>query len=470
MQHASGNTADLDTGNYHHLAWAIGHLGPAEGFASSVLTRHHLGEHASPVMLLVAVPYLLWPSAHLLMLLQATAVWAAMALVLWQASRELRDAGVSPAAARGMAVVVLLVMLLAYPPLTATWATQFQPIELATPLIAGALLLVHHGRTRWLWLVVPLLLSTRESAALAVAGVGVYAGIGHGRWRLAAALVAVAGAWAVFVMGVSMPYFRGGQEWGHTSYWGPAAAWGEKGPYLGVLLLGLGVFPLLGRRAIAATLGVVPGLVLNVLVDRPPQYGFAAHYDANTAPFLMVAAAHGMGFVASRAEAMRRGQWASWATFAASIGLAMAAWGVAGTKTVAQRLDEWWPTPVARATIAEAVELAEKYGDAPGLTAHHRLGPHVAARPRYLVELAGRERDPWAWWVSTRVGPGHVFLVPRQDVTFVKSGLASQLRASGAAELVERGDFVEVWRWPDDAPPPGTPGARQWAKSRYGGG
>ena len=51
LQHMSGNTADLDTGNYHHLAWAILH---GDAFASSILGRHHLGEHCSPVMALVS--------------------------------------------------------------------------------------------------------------------------------------------------------------------------------------------------------------------------------------------------------------------------------------------------------------------------------------------------------------------------------------------------------------------------------
>ena len=469
MQHASGNTADLDTGNYHHLAWAIGHLGPIEGFGSSVLGRHHLGEHFSPVMVLMALPYLVWPSAYLLMLLQATAVWAAMALALWQASRELREAGVKPAAARAAGVAVLLVMLLVYPPLTATWATQFQPVELAAPLVVLAILLVHHGRTGWLWLVVPLLLSTRESAVLAVAGIGIYAAVAHGRWWLAGGLGLAAAAWGDLAMGVVMPHFRAGTDWGHTTYYGPLAAWDEKGPYLAVMLLGLGLFPLLGRKALAATLGAVPGLLLNVSVDRWTQYGFAGHYDAHTAPFLMLAAAHGIGSVARRAEAMgpAAGPRLSVPIFAVSVALAMTGWGVTGIKTAFQRYDDWWPETSRLATLAEARMMADRYRDAPGLTAHHRIGPHVAARPGYVAERAGRTGKKWAWFVGTRIGPGHVFLIPREDNPFVKSGLPGQVRRSGSATLLERGEYVEVWQWPTDAPPPGTQKARAYAAWRY---
>ena len=469
LQHAAAETSDLDTGNYHHLAWAIANGQPDLGFASSVLARHHLGEHCSPIMALVALPYFVWPSAYVLMVLQATAVVAGIAMTLWLALRELRTASVEPAAARATAVAFLLAMLLMYPPLSATYAAQFQPVELALPMVVASLLAIHLGRTRWLWLLIPLLLATRESTPLAVLGLAVYASAGHGRWRLALVLVGVAAAWAGIANGLIMPHFRAGETWGHTSYFGPLAAWDEKGVYLPVVLLGLGVFPLMGRAALAATLGAVPTLLLNVSVDRWTQYGFVGHYDAHTAPFLMIAAAHGIGSVAGWAERARQplGQRVSFAMFALGLALAGAAWGVVGTKTIVQRIDDWRPEPGVRETLAEAVVLAERYRDAPAMTAHHRIGPHVAGRPHYLAERAGRSEKKWIWFASTRVVPGHVFLIPREDNPFIKSGLPDQVRRSAAAEFVERGDYVEVWRWPENAPEPGTDEARRYAAWRH---
>ncbi len=461
FQHASANTADLDTGNYHHLAWGIGALGPADGFASSVLTRHHLGEHCSPVMMLVALPYLVWPSAYVLMLLQATAVWVTIVVTLSLARDGLRDAGVEPVAARVAGLTVLLVMLLVWPPLTATLATQFQPIELGAPLIAASLWLIHRGRVGWLWLTVPLLLSTRESATLAVVGLGLFAGIGHGRWRLAGVLVVAGVGWAIIAMKVLMPYFRAGAEWGHTSYIDPLAAWDEKGQYLAVLLLGLGLFPWIGRIAVAAAVGALPGILLNISVDRAPQYGFAGHYDAKTVPFLMIAAAVGIGTFAKWCDAkgQPKGERFSQGIYAASLTLSLVLFGIAGTKTVWQRLDDWWPSADRRATIAEAKAMAERYRDAPGMTAHHRIGPHVAHRPNYIAERAGRTKEKWVWFISTRIGPGHVFLIPREDNVFVKSGFPGQVRRSGSSVLLERGDYVEMWQWPLDAPPPNNDAA-----------
>jgi uncharacterized membrane protein len=70
FQLASARAGDLDTGNYSNYAWAIFH---GEGFAGSLLGRHQLSEHFSPVMVLVGLIYLAWPSAYVLMILQATA-------------------------------------------------------------------------------------------------------------------------------------------------------------------------------------------------------------------------------------------------------------------------------------------------------------------------------------------------------------------------------------------------------------
>ena len=272
FQHAAAHTGDLDTGNYSNLAWAIVH---GEGFQGSVLGRHHLGEHCSPIMALVAPLYLLWTSAYVLMILQAAAVWVAMLLVLRFADARLRAAGFGDAddnrdaeRVRFWACAALLVLMFTYPPLIATWATQFQPIELGMPLVVAAILLMHARRDGWLAVVTVLLLATRESAPLAVVGLGVYAALALRRWRLAVVLLIAAGAWAGLAMGVVMPYFRAGANWAHDRYIGPGAMWDLKARYLATMVLALGPLPLLGRSALAATAASVPGVLLNVAVDR----------------------------------------------------------------------------------------------------------------------------------------------------------------------------------------------------------
>ena len=459
LQHMSGNTADLDTGNYHHLAWAILH---GDGFASSILGRHHLGEHCSPVMVLVSLFYLVWPSAYVLMLLQATAAWAGVVLCLWQAGRELLKAELQSEGTRAIATGVVLVLMLLYPALLATWATQFQPITLGLPLVIAAVLLIEYGRTGWLWPVVILLLSTRESAPLAVVGLAIFAGVGKGRWGLAGVLVLVAATWAAVAMGVVMPYFRDG-EWRHKSYIDWAADWDSKSLYLASVLLGFGPLIFLGRRAIAATLGALPGVVLNVSVDRPPQYEFLGHYDGQTAPFLMIGAVFGLGWLASR-------QWKTvWksVSLAASLVVAGVLFGQVGVKGPFQLVGDYWPTRDARRAIAEAEAMAPHYADAPRFTAHHRLGPHLSGRPGYVAERMSRGESRWVSFATTRVVPGHIFFTLKDHDVIARSGMSEQLERSGHAKVIAQGDYIVVWQWPLDAPPLGSDALKRYAADGY---
>src|SRR4051812_11319346 len=161
FQHAAAHTGDMDTGNYSNLAWAIGH---GEGFSGSVTGRHHLGEHFSPIMLLVAPVYLVWANGYVLMILQALGTAATIALVLRFFENLMRGGTCHPernegsptqinseilrcardemgpvnsnaAQLRMLGTALLLILFLFYPPLLATWGSQFQPIELGMPLV-----------------------------------------------------------------------------------------------------------------------------------------------------------------------------------------------------------------------------------------------------------------------------------------------------------------------------------------------
>ena len=116
--------------------------------------------------------------------------------------------------------------------------------------------------------------------------------------------------------------------------------------------------------------------------------------------------------------------------------------------------------------LAEGRATARRYIDAPALTAHHQLGPHIAARPRYFADRSGRGRDEWVAFAATRLRPGHIFIVVRSDALF-PSGLAGHLRASGAARLIETGNQIDVWQWPLDAPAPDTPRLQEYVARHY---
>lgn len=463
FQHAGAHTGDLDTGNYSNLAWAIGH---GEGFRGSVLGRHHLGEHFSPIMALIAPIYFIWQSAYVLMILQAGAVAAAIVLALHFADRRLRAAGIGESAMgpragsiRFAAGATLLVMFLFYPPLLATWATQFQPVELGMPLVIAAILLMHAQRDRWLALVILLLLCTRESAPLGVLGLAIYAGLVLGRWRMSIVLGAVAAAWAGATMGVIMPHFRTTARWAHERHIGPWQMWDLKGRYLAVMVLGLGLLPLLGRRALATVAAAAPGLMLNLAVARETQIAFMGHYDAQTAPFFMVAAVHGVVTAATWGRdrgggmeiARLPGHYAI--TLAASLVVCFVFFGIAEARGPFQMMARWFPTQERREFVSEARRVGKELADAPAIAAWSLIGPHVCHRVNYMALRCGTTQKTWRAWANSRLRPGTVLLVPTENFP-EECGERALVRKH--AVLLYRGRMIEAWRWTGDAPAPGA--------------
>jgi uncharacterized membrane protein len=529
FQHAAAHTGDLDTGNYSHFAWSIAH---GESLVA-LHGRHHLAEHFSPVMFLVAPLYRLAASAYWLMALQALSVAAAVLLTLKFAADRLAErglAGPSPLRPddRLLLCGTLLVLLLLYPPLLATWGTQFQPVELGMPMVVAAIAMLHgrgegreergegvgargeiadaRGAVRiddaaasvpaaaaaargarpsssplapppspLFWLLILLLLTTRESAPLSVLGIAIYAGLLQRRWKLAAALVIVAGVWAGVTIGWVMPHFRGEGRWQHLRWLEPPEGTDAgqfammRVRYALVLFGGLGLLSLTGRAALVASLAAVPGAVLNLVTYRDTQLTFQGHYDAQTAAFTMVAAAHGVAWLA---EKVRRGRTEGeggartggaaflWLGVAAAVAIAATAFGFSRQRTPVQALIDWWPTPERLEYARTARELGAKYASAPYLAAWNNIGPQVCHRPGYRTIRVTKEPFDWEKWASLRLMPGTVMLVPSEAAqpSFARTGIA----ASGHAVLVETAGPIEVWRWPADAPAAGTPEAMEY--------
>ena len=469
FQHAGAHTGDLDTGVYSNLAWALTH---GEGFSGSTLGRHHLGEHFSPVMLLVAPLYLIWSSAYVLMILQAIAITLTVVLVLRFADVELRRAGVveeqsgdAAARARFGACALLIFLFMVYPPVLATLRAQFQPIELGMPMVVAAIMLMHARRDVWLALMVFLLLCTRESAPLSVAGLGIYAALAMRRYRLAVVLLIIAGVWAGVTMGIIMPHFRTSGRWAHLRHvenGGPWKMWDLKLKYLAAVLLGLGPLPFIGRRALAATAAAVPGILLNLAVARDTQITFVGHYDAQTAPFMMIAAVHGLAILV---PLMRTNARPVIAARVASTLLGLGMFFSANMRTAFQLALDYYPTPQERQFVREAHLLAKKYADAPAMSGWAFIGPQICNRPHYMAMRAGGDWPARMEWAADRLQPGTIILVPTDQFGGRAKRELQLLYFGGRATLLDRREFVEAWQWPIDAPPPRTRESREYVFS-----
>jgi hypothetical protein len=65
-------------------------------------------------------------------------------------------------------------------------------------------------------------------------------------------------------------------------------------------------------------------------------------------------------------------------------------------------------------------------------------------------------------WAAERLQPGTIILVPTEQFGGRAKRELQLLYFGGRAKLVDRATYVEAWQWPTDAPPPGTPEAREY--------
>jgi uncharacterized membrane protein len=358
--------SDWDTGIYSNVVW---NLVSGDGFYSDINTANQLGEHFSPIVLAFVPLFLIAPSPLWLLAAQGLAVGATYVLIYCIGLKIFGDANLR--LARPLALL-FAIWTFFYRPLTSALLFQFHPSTLATPLVAAALLALLYGRDRLIWVLVGVLLLSKENAPLAVLGLACYAGVVLSRPRLGLALAAVAAASAALIMKVLMPLFQSG-EWGHYGRLGPFAEWHRKAQYLYALLKGLAFLPLASWRSLVCAL---PLVALNLSVAYPAQFSLNYHYDDFASVFVLVAAMHGV----------------------VEIGSALQGWHV-GFKYVVAIIAVILVQPPS--TSALNYLLAHRPGDAEwqlhqelasirdlprsvGIAADDILGPYLSARDRYV--------------------------------------------------------------------------------------
>jgi uncharacterized membrane protein len=428
-QYYSFRISDWDTGIYSNVLW---NLVNGNGFYSDVLNRNHLGVHFSPIIVVFAPFFIIYPSPVWLLAAQGLAVGTTYVLLYFVAIKIFRDA--KTRFAKPLALVFAIWAFL-YRPLTSALLFEFHPSTLATPLLAAAILALLHSCDRGLWLLVAVLLLSKENAPLAVLGLGCYAGLVLFRPRLGMALGTVAAASAALIMGVVMPLFRS-DDWVHYSRLGPFAEWQEKSAYLLALVKALAYLPLASWRSLMCA---VPLVGLNLSVAFAPQFSTRFHYDDFASVFLLVAAMHGAVVVLRVVDSAFKG----WRAIAAYIFMALVALLLMEpvTRSAISSLQRSWfggmeqhrelaayrtlmalvlPEPVNGSAISYLQtswpddterqlrrELAP-YRSLPfeiGITAQQLLGPYLSARPRYAPLSASQGVD------MRRLKPGDKLLI-----------------------------------------------------------
>jgi|GEM_PF-2740879 len=371
LQYNKVHIHDWDTGIYFNVAWNIFE---GDGFYSDVLRRNHLGEHFSPITALFAPLFLISSSPVWLLAVQGLAVGATYVVLYFIAGKILRDATIPHA--RLVALTLPLAAYL-YRPMTNALMFEFHPSTLATPFLAGAVLALLYRRNMALWVLVALLLSMKENAALAILGLAIYAGLVQNRQRLFLALLGTAAVSAALIFGVIMPFFQS-EEWHHYTRLGPLSLLRQKADYVFLLLKGLAFLPLVAWRCGAC---VLPLLALNLSVSYELQFSITHHYDDLASVFLLIAAMHGFAIIVQ----MVRSHLSGWRLRAAVSYFALVSTVLfyPEARSPHPRLQIDWQSKHGQ-WIHEALAPYRALPDTIGMAATQPIGPYVSARRRYI--------------------------------------------------------------------------------------
>ena len=300
-------TGRFDLGNMVQAVWSTAHGDPLRvtNLAGEQVSR--LGAHTDVLLVLFAPLWWIWPSAAMLLVVQATAIALGGLPVFWLARKHLG----SDRSGLGFALAYLL-----YP--ATTWLTlnEFHPVAFATPALLYAFWFLDEDRLVPFTVFAVIAAASKEEVAVVVAGYGVWYALARGR-RVAGAAIAGSGLlWCAVAFAVVIPHFNGGRsafagrysEVGgspggiaHTALRDPGLLLHtavDHGAlhYLLDLVLPLAGLCLLSPIALAA----LPEIVINVLSSAPTQRSIHFHYTAAEIPPLVIAAVLGAARVAPR--------------------------------------------------------------------------------------------------------------------------------------------------------------------------
>jgi uncharacterized membrane protein len=295
-------TGRFDLGNMVQAVWSTAHGHPLRMTDLHGEQISRLAAHVDPILVLFAPLWWLWPSPHLLLVVQACVVALGAIPVFLLARKHLG----SSRAALGFGLAYLL-----YP--ATGWLTlnEFHPVALATPLLLFAFWYLDEDRLLPFALFAIAAAASKEEIALVVAGFGIWYALAHRRWVAGTAIACAGAAWAAIAIAVVIPHFNAGAEsdfYGRYSEVGGSAGGILKTAlthplriaeaafsardlhYLLELVAPLAALCLLAPLVLVAAL---PELAINLLSSTTTQTSIHFHYTAGLIPPFVIAATFG---------------------------------------------------------------------------------------------------------------------------------------------------------------------------------
>lgn len=315
------NAKAYDLGLHAQVFWNTGH---GRLFAGSVEVDNYLGDHVSPIILLLAPLYRLLPDPRTLLLLQAAAL-ASGALPLALLAR--RRFSITP----HLLSLTLALIFLTYPALGFVNRFEFHEEVLVVPLLLAAFLALETRRAGWMSLALLLALLCKEDVGLTVAAFGLFAWLrarsmvdpgdaaqpsSSRRMRTSGLVWALAGVvWSLVALLVIIPAFRSGPSDTLTRYsWllvGPADLLGNPGRVVQHLLADPRRLWMLVKFLLPvgftsvfspAILVSLPAVAVNWLAGNLYQSSIYFHYAATTIPAVFAAAVYGIERIVGKGD------------------------------------------------------------------------------------------------------------------------------------------------------------------------
>ncbi len=252
-----------------------------------------LGDHFSPILAALAIPYAVWPDPKCLLLIQALAAASSVWPLFCIARERLKD--------ETLTFLFVLAFVL-YLPLRNAVRFEFHPELLAIPVLFWAYYFLIKGKGWISSLFLLLALSTKENAALVLAAFGLYAfcfvpgkKIYGLFWMIAAPLYLLAVIHVLIPRLSGEPYFYLSGNFGAWKDLGLAALLKHVlGPsswvYLVKIFLPVGFLSFLSPPDF---LLAIPALVQNLVARNAMTRSIFFQYTAFLIPFVFVSAASG---------------------------------------------------------------------------------------------------------------------------------------------------------------------------------
>lgn len=394
--------------------------------------------HFEPILIPLALLYLVIPSVKLLLLLQAAVVASGAFPAYLLATRRLRNP---------LWGLLIAALFLAYPPLTAAVVDDFHPEVFAATILLWAFYCLTTRRYRWLIICLVLALLCKETMTLDVIGIGVFVALFHRRVRLGVGIALM----GVLTLALALALMRVFSPLGHSPVTGRFAGLlhapaqtllamahdSARRSYLVKLLGPVGFLPLLSPWV---ALIALPSIALNLLSSDPLMYSGLYQYNTDIAAVLIVASVDALAWVAplvsrwltAARERLRAAHAPAWLAAIVRpqtlIVLALIPALVIGLGDQASRVYQQltvrhiWPTITQHDRLGE--QIAAEIPPNASVSAQSTLAPHLSHRMAMYQFPSGAQNADYVF-LDVTTGNFYPFTRPADYVSAVRQVMAS---------------------------------------------